>query len=198
MSKLHECKVEHLRPTQITVGMLEVHDKRQHLRELGHHQRREFLREHAIPAVLGPNEKLYLTDHHHLGRALVDENIEHGFFLIEADLSALTDHAAFWLEMNARQWAHPVDPQGRRHDCTAIPHHLAELVDDPYRSLAGYVRNAGGYCKTQAAFAEFQWADFFRRHVTIGAGHAAFAAAVAQALALARSPLAQHLPGYGG
>ena len=198
MSNLERCKVEHLHPTQLTVGMIEVHDKRRHLRHLGHDERRDYLREHAIPVVRGPREKLYLTDHQPLGRALVDEGIEHGFFLIEADFSALHDPLAFWRSMDDRRWVHPVDAHGRRHGFEAVPRHLEQLVDDPYRSLAGYVREAGGYAKTPTAFAEFLWADFFRARVTIGEGREAFEAAVAQALVLARSAEARQLPGYRG
>jgi hypothetical protein len=70
------------------------------------------------------------------------------------------------------------------------------LVDDPYRSLAGYVRNAGGYVKTDAVFAEFLWADFFRHRVRIGPGRAGFEAAVQRAMALAHDPAAGELPGF--
>ena len=34
MSKVHECKIEHLRPTQITVGMIEVEDKFEHISKI--------------------------------------------------------------------------------------------------------------------------------------------------------------------
>lgn len=197
MADLHECRIDRLHPTQITVGMIEVHDKRKHLRELHHHERRDYLREHAIPAVLGPGEKLYLIDHHHLGRALHDEEIEHGFFLIEADLSTLAEHD-FWDEMARRHWAHPVDERGQRCNPKEIPKHIAKLVDDPYRSLAGYVRNQGGYEKTQAPFAEFLWADYFRARLRIADGRDAFLAAVEHALQLARRDEARFLPGWVG
>jgi hypothetical protein len=195
MQELHECKIEKLRPTQITVGMIEVHDKRKHLRQLSHADRKDYLQKHPIPAVLGPADKLYITDHHHLGRALHDEGIEHGFFLIEADFSN-TELASFWTKMEARHWAHPVDAEGQRRRLQDIPSHLKELADDPYRSLAGYVREAGGYTKSGAAFAEFLWADFFRSRIPLGNGESGFDAAVAKAVALAHSPAAHGLPGY--
>ena len=69
MPKLHECTVADLCPTQITVGMIEVRDKRKHLEQLGHHARRNYLEAHPIPAVFGPEGALYITDHHHLARA---------------------------------------------------------------------------------------------------------------------------------
>ena len=71
-----------------------------------------------------------------------------------------------------------------------------QLLDDPYRSLAGYVRNAGGFDKTPTAFAEFLWADFFRTRVTIGPTRADFNNAVQRALPLAGSNEAAGLPGY--
>jgi hypothetical protein len=195
MSKVHECKVEHLRPTQITVGMIEVEDKLEHIRKLSEKQVKDFLHERPIPAVFGPEGKLYLTDHHHLGRALADAGIEHGFFLVEADFSLLA-HDRFWTTMHANAWVHPIDEHGKHCSVGAIPHHLEELRDDPYRSLAGYVRDAGGYEKTPTAFAEFAWADFFRPRVKIGWTRAEFCEAVKQGLALAGSPLASKLPGY--
>lgn len=195
MSKVHECKIEHLRPTQITVGMIEVEDKREYLKKLGHQEVKDFLLGRPIPAVFGPEEKLYLTDHHHLARALSEAGIERGYFLVEADFSLL-DEERFWTTMNANAWVHPIDEHGRHRGVDDIPHHLEGLRDDSYRSLAGYVRNAGGYEKTPTAFAEFLWADFFRPRVRIGPTRADFEVAVKKALALAGSKEASKLPGY--
>jgi hypothetical protein len=98
--------------------------------------------------------------------------------------------------MNAAVWVHPIDQNGKLCSFADIPDHLEKLRDDPYRSLAGYVRNAGGYEKTPTAFAEFLWADFFRVRVLIGPTRPAFQHSVDQALTLATSPAAAHLPGY--
>jgi hypothetical protein len=57
---------------------------------------------------------------------------------------------------------------------------------------------AGGYEKTPTAFAEFAWADFLRHRILIGPKPEDFPRAVDAALALARSPAAQNLPGYRG
>lgn len=66
MSKIHEIEVHRLHPTQITIGMIEVQEKRKELTVLKIHALRDFLQNHPIPAVEGPNDKLYITDHHHL------------------------------------------------------------------------------------------------------------------------------------
>jgi hypothetical protein len=85
-----------------------------------------------------------------------------------------------------------------RHIYSRLPARLAELIDDVYRSLAAYVRNAGGYEKTGKAFAEFIWADFFRRNVAVEIVTGDFEAAVRAAVPLARSRRAKGLPGFKG
>jgi hypothetical protein len=100
--------------------------------------------------------------------------------------------------MSAAKWAHPIDQYGKPCPFERIPDRLENLIDDPYRSLAGYVRDAGGYDKSATAFCEFQWADFFRPRVTIGASRDDFNRAVTLALKLASSPEAAGLPGYKG
>ncbi len=197
MSKLHECEVHRLHPTQITVGMIEVADKRAQLRELHKDQLRDFLAAHPIPAVEGPAGKLYITDHHHLGRALTEQRIDSGFFLVEADFSHM-EIEAFWIAMDQHKWVHPYDEQGAQTSFSAIPNHLERLKDDPYRSLAGYVRNAGGYQKTSQPFIEFLWADFFRKRIVMAAGLDGFYKAVQQGIQLAHSSDAKGLPGFVG
>lgn len=197
MARQHEAPLHKLRPTQITIGLIEVRVKRLGLEALAKHQQREFLAAHMIPAVFGPDARIYITDHHHLARAAIEAGIETGFFLIEADLGQLEPNA-FWRTMGENRWAHPIDEQGHRQPFAAIPKHLDELRDDVYRSLAGFVRTAGGYEKTPTAFAEFLWADFFRHRIVIGPTHEDFKAAVEEALFLARSTIAQDLPGYRG
>jgi hypothetical protein len=195
MPKIQEASFQNLHPTQLTVGMIEVQDKKKHLASLKPQAQQDLMRAHPIPAVFGPSDKLYITDHHHLGRAAVEAGVRCGFFLVEADLS-LCSPDDFWKEMNKNQWVHPLDEYGVRHCYSAIPDHLSKLADDIYRSLAAYVRDAGAYEKTPTAFAEFVWADFFRRAIAIEDLKADFPAAVKSALALAQSHLAKGMPGF--
>ena len=195
MSRIHESEIHKLRPTQLTVGMIEVTDKKVHLVSLKPDKQREFMVSHPIPAVIGPEGRLYITDHHHLGRAALEAGVATGYFLVEADLSNL-DVNAFWQEMDRNLWVHPLDENGVRHRYALPPHHLEMLVDDIYRSLAGYVRNAGSFDKTPTAFAEFIWADFFRRHIAVEDVKADLAAAVDVAIPLAHRAFAKGMPGY--
>ena len=42
---------------------------------------------------------------------------------------------------------------------------MDQLKDDPFRSLAGALRRAGGFAKDTRPFSEFLWADFLRRRM---------------------------------
>ena len=198
MAKIEESSLRKLHPTQLTVGMIVVKDKRTRLAALSPSDQSEFMREHAMPAVKGPGGRLYVTDHHHLGRAALDAGLATAFFQIDGDLSDCSSPADFWKQMEKNQWVHPLDENGVRHYCTHIPDQLDGLVDDVYRSIAGYVRDAGGYDKVPEAFAEFVWADFFRRTTPIELVRENFHEAVAQATVLAKSHRARNMPGFNG
>ncbi len=56
-----------LRPTQMTVGMQEVKEKRKRWREHRSDKKRaELLGKHMIPVVHGPDDRYYVVDHHHM------------------------------------------------------------------------------------------------------------------------------------
>ena len=85
-----------LRPTQMTVGMREVKEKRKRWREHKSEKKRaEMLGKHMIPVVLGPDEHHYVVDHHHLARALHDEGVEHVLVTVIGDLT-MVEREAFW------------------------------------------------------------------------------------------------------
>ncbi len=197
MAKIEESSLHQLHPTQLTVGMIVVKDKCAHLTALSPKHRGEFMREHAMPAVKGPGGRLYVTDHHHLGRAALEAGVATAFFQIDGDLSDCSSDD-FWKQMEKNQWVHPLDQNGVRHYYTHIPDQLGGLIDDVYRSVAGYVRDAGGYDKVPEAFAEFVWADFFRRSIAIELVRENFHEAVTHAMKLAKSHRARNIPGYNG
>ena len=80
------------------------------------------------------------------------------------NLSAL-DSDAFWTVIDNRNWMHPFDAAGRRCHYRDIPKTVSKLADDPFRSLAGELRRAGGFAKDTTPFSEFLWADFLRRQI---------------------------------
>ena len=194
---LHPVPIEDLRPTQITVGMREVEEKRERWREYKGKKKSEYLGKHMIPVILGPKERPYVIDHHHLSRALLDEGEKHVLVTVVADLKAL-EPDAFWVVLDHRGWVYPYDEDGQRRAFRAIPKSVGDLLDDPFRSLAGELRRAGGFAKETTPFSEFLWADFLRRRIERKAVVKDFAKAMEKALALAKSQEAHYLPGWCG
>jgi hypothetical protein len=202
MAYLHEpilepVPIEGLHPTQITVGMREVEDKRKRLQARPPEKIGKFLANHMIPVVKGPQKRQYIIDHHHLALALHYEGLEHVLVTVVANLSAL-DLDSFWVVLDHHGWVHPYDASGQRQGFGDIPELVARLQDDPFRSLAGELRRAGGFAKESTPFSEFLWADFLRRRIKKESLEADFKSAVAQALRLAKSDEAQYLPGWCG
>jgi hypothetical protein len=194
---LHPVPILALRPTQITVGMREVAAKRRAWRDRSGEKEATFLGEHMIPVILGPKGRRYIIDHHHLARALHEEGVKEVLTTVVADLHRL-DTESFWFVLDNHDWMHPFDDRGRRRDRTKLPKTVLEMVDDPFRSLAGELRLAGGYAKDTTPFSEFLWADFLRRRMRRRDVEASFVTALEQALQLAKGEDANYLPGWCG
>lgn len=192
---LIKTKLAKLHPTQMTVGMAEVHKKRQHWQQLDKKQQKQFLLDNSFPAVRGKNGIYYITDHHHLGVALHHEAVESVYLVLLKDLGQLNE-SSFWMMMESQHWVHPFDNQGVRQSVSKIPDKLDKLKDDPYRSLAGEVRKAGGYPKDSTPFSEFLWADFFRSRIDLR--QLKLKKALPLALELCHTPEASYLPGWSG
>ncbi len=195
---LHPIPILSLHPTQMTVGMREVKEKRKRWREHKSKKKQaELLGKHTIPVVLGPDERHYVIDHHHLARALHEEGVEDILVTVIADLT-MVDRDAFWGVMDNKRWVYPYDTKGERRHFKDLPKSITDLKDDPYRSLAGELRRAGGFAKDTTPFSEFLWADFLRRHVPRKIVDEHFSKAMEKALELAKSNDAIYLPGWCG
>ncbi|MBX9796628.1 ParB-like protein [Sphingomonas sp.] len=195
--QLHPVPLSALRPTQMTVGMIEVarkrHDWRARMAESGG----DFLGSHMIPVVIGPKRVPWLIDHHHLALALLEEGVPHVLTSVVARLDHL-EPAQFLTFMDNRNWLHMFDAKGVRRGYADLPKKLTKLADDPYRSLAGAVRRAGGYAKSATPYSEFLWADFLRHRVPARLIATDMTKATGKALKLAHGESASHLPGWCG
>jgi hypothetical protein len=189
--------VKLLRPTQIAVGKQLVKMKRKGLRERERKPQElvDFILANPIRVVLGPNDEVHIIDHHHLGYALMKEDFKTAPVQVESDLSKLSA-PEFWKAMEGKAWVHAFDGKGRARKISDIPDDLMDMEDDPYRSLAGVVRQEGGFIKTLTPYMEFAWADYFRPLIKSKALKADFTACVHKAKILAAAPEASALPGY--
>lgn len=194
---LERAAIADLLPTQVTIGMREVDIKRKRWREKNGEQAICFLNSHSVPVILGPGNRHYVLDRHHLIRALSDEGLTDLPIKVIADVSELSDKQ-FWIALENRGWTHPFDDEGRRYNYSDIPKSVSDLIDDPFRSLAGALKRGGGYLKDKSPFSEFHWADFLRTKIERKIVEMDFDHALSMAMNLAVSEDAMALPGWRG
>jgi len=196
--RLERAKVADLRPTHMTVGMREVRRKLEEWKKKGEKpEDKKFIEKHMIRALIGPKGRFYIVDHHHLARALHEHGAKDVLVVVLAKLENLKKQH-FWTFLDNSSWLHPYDGEGKRRHYDQLPESVADLEDDPYRSLAGELRRAGGYAKEGTPYTEFLWADAMRERIDRKLIDKQFARALEQALKFARSPEAYYLPGWCG
>jgi hypothetical protein len=196
-SELKRVPLEDLRPTQITVGFKEVDAKRKSWDALSPRDRAKAMQEEFFPAVRGPGKKYFILDRHHAALALFKDKAKNVQVGLVKDLSALSP-ADFWIFLDHYGWMHCYNAKGKRLPLDQVPKRLADLRDDPYRSLAGDLRDSGGFSKVDVPFLEFLWANQLRQFVPLRLLKGDSAKALAKAMAIAHSKKCSFLPGWCG
>jgi hypothetical protein len=207
------CQLAELRPTQAAVGMVEVRIRAEKLRkEIRGRSESEFLdhiKEHSRvePIVIGPGGGFYITDHHHLARALFELGKTTTYCKILDNLSD-TSPDAFWKYLQDNNEVYLKDSHGNVITPLALPKSIKDLDDDPFRSLAGAVSEPCGFRNDaegpqETNYLEFKWADYLRANwsktnIPVDGINANFDKATNAALQLAIRKEATGLPGYTG
>jgi hypothetical protein len=193
-----EAEVRRLHPTQLTVSMAQVNEARVQIRNaVARNQLQDYLSWRPLRGVQGPRGELYVIDPHAIARALSDEGVERCLLVVEQDLSNVVLDR-FWVVMERQGWVLPVDASGRRRAFSAVPRDLFLLEDDPYRTLAAQMRDAGGCDEWEGSAAEVAWANHLRGHVPGALIAGDPAQALRRACEQARAAAAQRLPGWKG
>jgi len=187
-----------LKPTQMAVGYKEVDYRLHRIKKMGGKELEDYLHERRAPVVLGPEGATYIVDHHHLVRSCWEAGVEDVPVERLADLSHLK-LPEFWIALKDAHWIYPFDQFGQGpHDPIHLPPSIRSLADDPFRGLAWMAREAGLYTKSEKPFAEFQWANFFRKKLKKHPYLQGYDECLKEAKGLALGAEAQHLPGFAG
>jgi hypothetical protein len=195
------CDVRTLRPLQGAVGMEEVHDKAEKIRSKPGKACQKIASD-PIKVIRGPEGALFITDHHHGADAW--RLAERPFALCEiADRAPPLSDGQFWSDLKKDHLVRLNDADGKSITPEELPSSLAQMPDDPYRSLAWRLRKEDGFCRAnmqQVEFAEFVWADWLRMQpeLPLDEVRASAAKTLPIALALVRGPRAKDIPGYVG
>lgn len=185
--------VEDLRPTQFAVGSIAVDCKAASISKKSKKKLKKYLDDEAryVPAVIGPDGKFYITDHHHLATALYrakspdwgsKDKVLNVNIIDKYDFKK-TSWAEFWSDMLAQHRTYNYDEKGTPYmDFALLPKDVGDLLNDPYRTLSRWVRESCGYVKlgkTQCDkirpnpphaapyFMEFYWGVFFRKELPL-------------------------------
>ena len=201
------CDLRTLRPLQGAVGMEEVKKKAKDIKNK--EKTRLDLAYDPIKIVRGPNGLLYVTDHHHGARAWLEERQTMGTCQIQSDTIS-TDPTQFWVDLKDKKLVRLADENGNPITEAQLPTKLRDLPDDPYRTLAWRVRKSDGFCRAlmteNKEFAEFQWADWFRKRPELPYANVKDwaknmlpkALRLAKDGTIANDPAEKKLPGYRG
>ena len=132
------------------------------------HARRR-LEEDPIKVVAGVGGQLFIIDHHHTAEAWLGAKTEWGANVLCKIVNSekglppeFKTEDEFWAALKAADLVRLKNESGVDVDASQLPKTLEAMADDPYRSLAWFVRRKGGFCKSSREFAEFAWADWFR------------------------------------
>jgi hypothetical protein len=189
-----EIALDALHPTQPAVGMIQVEERVAKMR--GETDFAKYTSKRALPAVQAPDGAFYLTDGHHLASVLARSGATKVNVQV---IGRFNNSSTFWNEMQTRHWVYLFDPKGNPIMPAALPRHVADLADDPYRALVSYAQNAGYVGKTDAYFMEFHWARYFgSRMGWQPIDRMNLLSALQSAARLACQPEASDLPGYLG
>jgi hypothetical protein len=188
-------QIADIRPTQLTLGLAEVARRAAKISKMSADERDAYLQRKAIPYVVGPDQQLYIVDHHHLARALWSIDIREVVLGEKiADWSSM-EIKPFWRKMESKGYCWPIDADGNRRPYAAIPQHISELTDNVWRSLARRVRGEA-FLDLDTPFQEFMWGDYFRTFMSRRLIELQFDLAAELATKLAHLDEAQDLPGY--
>lgn len=168
-----QLKIKDLSPTQNAVGYDEINNKVERIRKKNSNELQDYLISRPVPIIIGNGNKFYLIDHHHLthslwkvakGKNKSGMTTDNARVIVEVlrNWRQLRDYQ-FWKAMFEARWVYLFDHNGAGPlQPKELFKHVKDLLNDPYRSLSWLVRKRYGYVKSEAPFAEFLWADFFR------------------------------------
>jgi hypothetical protein len=193
-------KILNLRPTQFAVGMLEVDEKIKEISQYSKKKLKKFVKTNIVPVVRGLDQELYVVDKHHFLTICFQLGIKRVNVDIIKDFNSDSDltYEEFWTWMFSTRNSYPFCQFGEGpREPFYLPHDVRGLADDPYRSIAWFVRKAGAFENSDKNFAEFQWANFFRsKNLLHKHGKKGLPEALLEAVRLSQSEEARNLPGF--
>jgi hypothetical protein len=191
-----------IHPTQFVVGLKEIEAREPKYRDMKPKKLEREIEENAAPAIRGPNGLLYIVDHHHLAYILIAIGRPMMYVHLIGDWTGRSEaefenYMAGTLNDIAKNHSYLYDQNNVLRPFSSLPGQIDQLADDPYRSLAYFIKKKDCIGDPKQNYAEFAWAQFFRKSINKEEIDNDFNKAVDDACVAAKSPAAKqaHLPG---
>ncbi len=161
---------KNIKPTQAVVGFDDLKLRKKKIdKQYSKGTLKNYLDQRTAPAVIAPTGHAYILDRHHLSKAISDAFIPDSekkiLIKIRENMSELSQEA-FEKQMKGNNWVY-LKKLAKPIAFNELPQNLDEMIDDPYRTLAGLARDLGAYKKTETPFLEFYWADLYRQEIEL-------------------------------
>jgi hypothetical protein len=197
-AQIEEVNPAEVRPTQAVVGYLWIQRKYEKFAGLSAKDLKKLLKEDPAPAIRGPGEQLFILDNHHEFYTLLELGTATAYVDVIADYSRMS-WSTFYGRLEREGRVYLGDENGElTFTAETLPKRIAELRNDPYRALASFVRRADGFDKTGDTHIEFEWANYFRRYITLRMIQSDLEAAIRRGVELSFNSEAAGLPGFKG
>ena len=149
------CDLTKLRPLQGALGMKQVTYMKNRIADHPKHARRR-LEEDPIKVIAGVGGQLFIIDHHHTAEAWLGAKTE---WVANALCKIVNSEKGlppefktedeFWAALKSADLVRLKNESGVEVDTSQLPKTLEAMADDPYRSLAWFVRHKGGVQEPQ-------------------------------------------------
>jgi len=197
-SDLFELPLAQLQPTQLCVGMAEIHSRLRDFAKDDPRDRRRYLKRKPTPLVRSAAGEFWMVDRHHRLRALFELDPDAtAFGYVALQLEVSERHAVLEV-LHQRGWLYLYDGRGLGPLApTALPRSLSGTQDDPYRSLVWKLKREGVLAAAPLIpFHEFRWGAWLRSRTLPPFSSLQLEPALPAARALVRSQAASHLAGW--
>jgi hypothetical protein len=185
-----------LHPTQFCLGYKEIEHKEKIIQKMTPEEYDKYLVKKTTPVVIGANNTMYLIDHHHHARSLINLNKSLIIVKVVENLSSL-DENDFIKRMIDLKFVNLFNEEGKTENFKDLPKTLKSMKHDYFRSLAWSVRDNNGFKKVdEIPFFEFRWGEYFRKYIKEELIKDHFALATEIATKLSKEETAKHLPGF--
>ena len=157
-----------LAPTQATIGGFEVLLKADRFKLMSPSAIRGYLQDKAdkgkpVQVVKGLHRYFIVDGHHTLSAIMTASKPRQLDLALREDFSNVKTDEKFWRKMEDAGFFYD-RCLGAGVSPADFPDDLADLVDDPFRSIAWIVRKMGAYDDLKMPYQEFRIADFLREH----------------------------------